>query len=64
VAQLGRALFVTVAILVTACVGPTASETPAEHGWSQILSGLKTLIETGQPLAVGEPTEEHAELPP
>ena len=56
-------MLLTVAILVTACVGPTASETPAEHGWSQILSGLKTLIDTGQPLAVGEPDEEHAELP-
>ena len=28
-AQLGRALLLTVATLVTACVGPTASETPA-----------------------------------
>jgi hypothetical protein len=31
VAQLGRALLLTVAILVTACVGPTASETPAPY---------------------------------
>jgi uncharacterized protein YndB with AHSA1/START domain len=24
-------------------------------GWTQILSGLKTLLETGQPLVIGEP---------
>ena len=43
--------------------GETKTYREVEHGWSQILSGLKTLIETGQPLAVGEPDEEHAELP-
>ena len=43
--------------------GETKTYREVEHGWSQILSGLKTLIETGQPLAVGEPAEEHAEVP-
>ena len=43
--------------------GVTKTYREVEHGWSQILSGLKTLIETGQSLAVGEPAEEHAEVP-
>jgi hypothetical protein len=43
--------------------GETRTYGEVEHGWSQILSGLKTLIETGQPLAVGEHAEEHAEMP-
>ena len=43
--------------------GETKTYREVEHGWSQILSGLKTLIETGQSLAVGEPAEEHAEVP-
>src|SRR5450756_527227 len=29
--------------------GETKTYREVEHGWSQILSGLKTLIETGQP---------------
>ena len=31
-----------------------------EFGWSHILSGLKTLIETGQPLEIEEPVESPA----
>jgi uncharacterized protein YndB with AHSA1/START domain/DNA-binding transcriptional ArsR family regulator len=37
--------------------GETKTYHEVEHGWAQILSGLKTLLETGQPLVV----EEHAE---
>jgi DNA-binding transcriptional ArsR family regulator/uncharacterized protein YndB with AHSA1/START domain len=43
--------------------GETATYKDVEHGWSQILSGLKTLIETGQPLVVDQPAEEHVEMP-
>jgi uncharacterized protein YndB with AHSA1/START domain/DNA-binding transcriptional ArsR family regulator len=32
--------------------GETKTYREVEHGWSQILSGLKTLLETGQPLHV------------
>jgi uncharacterized protein YndB with AHSA1/START domain/DNA-binding transcriptional ArsR family regulator len=32
--------------------GETATYHEVEHGWAQILSGLKTLIETGQPLVI------------
>jgi hypothetical protein len=39
--------------------GETKTYREVEHGWSQILSGLKTLIETGKPLVVEEPAEEH-----
>ena len=38
--------------------GENATYHSVEHGWSQILSGLKTLIETGQPLVVDEPDAE------
>ncbi len=34
-----------------------------EHGWTHILSGLKTLLETGQPLVIEEPAEEGAGMP-
>jgi len=43
--------------------GETKTYHEVEHGWSQILSGLKTLIETGQPLVVEEGSEEHAGMP-
>lgn len=43
--------------------GETATYHSVEHGWSQILSGLKTLIETGKPLIVEEPAEEPARMP-
>jgi uncharacterized protein YndB with AHSA1/START domain len=43
--------------------GETATYHSVEHGWSQILSGLKTLIETGQPLVVEEHAEEGAGTP-
>jgi DNA-binding transcriptional ArsR family regulator/uncharacterized protein YndB with AHSA1/START domain len=43
--------------------GQTATYYSVEHGWSQILSGLKTLIETGKPLVVEESTEAHSEVP-
>ena len=43
--------------------GETATYYSVEHGWSQILSGLKTLIETGKPLVVEEPAEEHVHAP-
>ena len=32
----------------------TPAATDVFHGWSQILSGLKTYLETGEPLVVGE----------
>jgi uncharacterized protein YndB with AHSA1/START domain/DNA-binding transcriptional ArsR family regulator len=41
--------------------GETKTYHEVEHGWSGILSGLKTLLETGQPLHIGE--EEHVETP-
>ena len=37
----------------------TATYRDVEHGWAHILSGLKTLVETGQPLVIGE----HVEAP-
>jgi len=43
--------------------GETATYHSVEHGWSQILSGLKTLIETGRPLVVEEHAEEGAGTP-
>jgi uncharacterized protein YndB with AHSA1/START domain/DNA-binding transcriptional ArsR family regulator len=43
--------------------GETATYFSVEHGWSQILSGLKTLIETGQPLVVEEHVEEQVQTP-
>jgi uncharacterized protein YndB with AHSA1/START domain len=43
--------------------GETRTYHEVEHGWSQILSGLKTLIETGQPLVVEEHAGEHVETP-
>lgn len=43
--------------------GETATYHDVEHGWSHILSGLKTLIETGQPLVVEEPAAEGAGMP-
>ena len=43
--------------------GETATYYSVEHGWSQILSGLKTLIETGQPLIVEDHAEEHSDVP-
>ena len=43
--------------------GETATYYSVEHGWSQILSGLKTLIETGKPLVVEEVAEAHSEIP-
>ena len=43
--------------------GETATYRDVEHGWAQILSGLKTLIETGQPLVVEEPAEHEAVTP-
>ena len=43
--------------------GETATYHSVEHGWSQILSGLKTLIETGQPLVIEEPAAEGAATP-
>jgi uncharacterized protein YndB with AHSA1/START domain/DNA-binding transcriptional ArsR family regulator len=43
--------------------GETATYRDVEHGWSQILSGLKTLIETGKPLVVEAPEEEKVESP-
>jgi uncharacterized protein YndB with AHSA1/START domain len=43
--------------------GETATYHSVEHGWSQILSGLKTLLETGKPLVVEEPAEEGAGMP-
>ena len=35
--------------------GETKTYREVEHGWSQILSGLKTWLETGTPLEVTEP---------
>ena len=43
--------------------GETTTYHEVEHGWSQILSGLKTLIETGKPLVVEEHSEEHVQTP-
>jgi DNA-binding transcriptional ArsR family regulator/uncharacterized protein YndB with AHSA1/START domain len=43
--------------------GETKTYHDVEHGWSQILSGLKTLIETGKPLVVEEPAGEHVGTP-
>ena len=43
--------------------GETKTFREVEHGWSQILSGLKTLLETGRPLVVGERDAEHVETP-
>ncbi len=37
--------------------GETKTYREVEHGWAGILSGLKTLIETGQPLHIGEEAE-------
>lgn len=37
--------------------GETKTYREVEHGWAGILSGLKTLIETGQPLHLGEGME-------
>ena len=37
--------------------GETKTYREVEHGWADILSGLKTLIETGQPLHAGEGME-------
>ena len=37
--------------------GETKTYHEVEYGWSHILSGLKTLLETGEPLHIGEPTE-------
>ena len=33
----------------------TATYREVAGGWSPILSGLKTLLETGEPLEIGEP---------
>jgi uncharacterized protein YndB with AHSA1/START domain/DNA-binding transcriptional ArsR family regulator len=43
--------------------GETITYHEVEHGWSQILSGLKTLIETGKPLVVEDHSEEHVQTP-
>lgn len=43
--------------------GETRTFHEVEHGWPQILSGLKTLIETGTPLVVEEPAETGAGMP-
>jgi hypothetical protein len=43
--------------------GETATYRDVEHGWAQILSGLKTLIETGRPLVVEQPAEQEAVTP-
>jgi DNA-binding transcriptional ArsR family regulator/uncharacterized protein YndB with AHSA1/START domain len=43
--------------------GETATYRDVEHGWSQILSGLKTLIETGQPLVVEQSADRQVENP-
>jgi hypothetical protein len=32
---------------------PATAENVGSDGWSMVLSGLKTLLETGEPLAVG-----------
>ncbi|MGA3057110.1 MAG: SRPBCC domain-containing protein [Candidatus Limnocylindrales bacterium] len=37
--------------------GETKTYHEVEFGWSEILSGLKTLLETGEPLHIGEETE-------
>ncbi len=37
--------------------GETKTYREVEHGWAEILSGLKTLLETGQPLHIGVETE-------
>jgi uncharacterized protein YndB with AHSA1/START domain/DNA-binding transcriptional ArsR family regulator len=41
--------------------GETRTYHEVEHGWANILSGLKTLVETGKPMSV--PTEEAVETP-
>ena len=38
----------------------TATYREVAGGWSYILSGLKTLLETGEPLRIGEPAVEPA----
>ena len=43
--------------------GETKTYREVEHGWAHILSGLKTLIETGQPLVVDERTDGDAGMP-
>jgi uncharacterized protein YndB with AHSA1/START domain/DNA-binding transcriptional ArsR family regulator len=43
--------------------GETKTYREVEHGWAHILSGLKTLIETGRPLVVEEKLEEGAGMP-
>lgn len=40
--------------------GETRTYHEVEHGWPEILSGLKTLLETGEPLHVGQEAETHA----
>jgi uncharacterized protein YndB with AHSA1/START domain len=37
--------------------GETKTYREVEHGWAGILSGLKTLLETGQPLHIGDMAE-------
>ena len=34
--------------------GETATYRSVDRGWNPILSGLKTLLETGEPLVIGE----------
>ena len=36
----------------------SATSREVSGGWSHILSSLKTLLETGQPLEIGEPASE------
>jgi uncharacterized protein YndB with AHSA1/START domain/DNA-binding transcriptional ArsR family regulator len=43
--------------------GETATYRSTEHGWAHILSGLKTLVETGQPLVIAALAEEQVEAP-
>ena len=38
--------------------GETSTFKSVEHGWVPILSGLKTLLETGQPLDITYPVRE------
>jgi uncharacterized protein YndB with AHSA1/START domain len=37
--------------------GETRTYREVEHGWPDILSGLKTLLETGEPLHIGQEAE-------
>jgi len=43
--------------------GETKTYREVEHGWAQILSSLKTLIETGRPLVVAEHAGESVGMP-